>query len=74
MAGVDGGTRRFGGQAGIGNAVVGLFALGVPNNGLGSIDFYSLLKSRVRRVVLLATGLVNFCARRSRTRSQTAVQ
>ena len=43
---VLGGTSLFGGRGGIPNTIIGLFVLGVLNNGLDHIDIDSFLKSR----------------------------
>ena len=41
---VVGGTSLFGGRGGIGNTIVGLFVLGVLNNGLDHVQIDSFLK------------------------------
>ena len=41
---VVGGTSLFGGRGGIGNTIVGLFVLGVLNNGLDHVNIDSFLK------------------------------
>ncbi len=51
---VVGGTSLFGGQGGIGNTIVGLFVLGVLNNGLDHVQIDSFLKILIRGLILLA--------------------
>ena len=51
---VVGGTSLFGGQGGIGNTIVGLFVLGVLNNGLDHVEIDSFLKILIRGLILLA--------------------
>ena len=50
---VVGGTSLFGGQGGIGNTIIGLFVLGVLNNGLDHINIDSFLKILIRGLILL---------------------
>jgi ribose transport system permease protein len=69
---VVGGTSLFGGQGGIGNTIVGLFVLGVLNNGLDHIRIDSFLKILIRGLILLAALIVNVYAQRMRTRAATA--
>ena len=64
---VVGGTSLFGGQGGIGNTVVGLFVLGVLNNGLDHVRIDSFLKILIRGVILLLALIVNVYAQRLRT-------
>ncbi|HXQ41476.1 MAG TPA: ABC transporter permease [Candidatus Udaeobacter sp.] len=63
---VVGGTSLFGGQGGIPNTVVGLFVLGVLNNGLDHINIDSFLKILIRGLILLAALIVNVYAQRLR--------
>ncbi len=69
---VVGGTSLFGGQGGIGNTVVGLFVLGVLNNGLDHVRIDSFLKILIRGVILLLALIVNVYAQRLRTRDATS--
>ncbi len=57
----------FGGQGGIGNTIVGLFVLGVLNNGLDHVSIDSFLKILIRGLILLAALIVNVYAQRLRT-------
>jgi ribose transport system permease protein len=66
---VVGGTSLFGGQGGIPNTIVGLFVLGVLNNGLDHVDIDSFLKILIRGLILLAALIINVYAQR--LRSQT---
>jgi len=66
---VVGGTSLFGGQGGIPNTVVGLFVLGVLNNGLDHINIDSFLKILIRGLILLAALIVNVYAQRLRAES-----
>jgi len=68
---VVGGTSLFGGQGGIGNTIVGLFVLGVLNNGLDHIRIDSFLKILIRGLILLLALIVNVYAQRMRTRAAT---
>jgi len=63
---VVGGTSLFGGQGGIGNTIVGLFVLGVLNNGLDHVNIDSFLKILIRGLILLAALIVNVYAQRLR--------
>jgi len=63
---VVGGTSLFGGQGGIPNTIVGLFVLGVLNNGLDHIDIDSFLKILIRGLILLAALIINVYAQRLR--------
>src|SRR5437016_12354500 len=47
---VVGGTSLFGGRGGIGNTIVGLFVLGVLNNGLDYIKIHMFKKIIIHRV------------------------
>ncbi len=69
---VVGGTSLFGGQGGIGNTVVGLFVLGVLNNGLDHVRIDSFLKILIRGLILLLALIVNVYAQRLRTRAATS--
>ena len=64
---VVGGTSLFGGRGGIGNTIVGLFVLGVLNNGLDYVKIDSFLKILIRGVILLAALIINVYAERLRT-------
>jgi ribose transport system permease protein len=64
---VVGGTSLFGGQGGIGNTVIGLFVLGVLNNGLDHVDIDSFLKILIRGLILLIALVINVYAQRMRT-------
>src|SRR4051812_32719606 len=66
---VVGGTSLFGGQGGMGNTVVGLFVLGILNNGLDHINIDSFLKILIRGLVLLAALAINVYAQRMRSPS-----
>ena len=68
---VVGGTSLFGGQGGIGNTIVGLFVLGVLNNGLDHIRIDSFLKILIRGLILLLALVVNVYAQQMRTRAAT---
>jgi len=63
---VVGGTSLFGGRGGIGNTIVGLFVLGVLNNGLDHVDIDSFLKILIRGLILLAALIINVYAQRLR--------
>jgi ribose transport system permease protein len=63
---VVGGTSLFGGRGGIGNTIVGLFVLGVLNNGLDHVRIDSFLKILIRGVILLAALVINVYAQRLR--------
>ena len=69
---VVGGTSLFGGQGGIGNTIVGLFVLGVLNNGLDHVKIDSFLKILIRGLILLLALIVNVYAQRLRSRSAVA--
>jgi ribose transport system permease protein len=69
---VVGGTSLFGGQGGIGNTVIGLFVLGVLNNGLDHVRIDSFLKILIRGLILLAALVINVYAQRLRTRRAPA--
>ena len=59
---VVGGTSLFGGRGGIGNTIVGLFVLGVLNNGLDYVKIDSFLKILIRGVILLVALVINIYA------------
>lgn len=61
---VVGGTSLFGGQGGIPNTIIGLFVLGVLNNGLDHIRIDSFLKVLIRGLILLAALIINVYAQR----------
>jgi ribose transport system permease protein len=63
---VVGGTSLFGGRGGIANTIIGLFVLGVLNNGLDHIDIDSFLKVLIRGLILLAALVINVYAQRLR--------
>jgi ribose transport system permease protein len=65
---VVGGTSLFGGQGGIGNTIIGLFVLGVLNNGLDHIRIDSFLKILIRGLILLVALVINVYAQRLRTK------
>ena len=58
----------MGGRGGIGNTIVGLFVLGVLNNGLDYVKIDSFLKILIRGLILLIALIINVyaerCARR----------
>jgi ribose transport system permease protein len=66
---VVGGTSLFGGRGGIGNTIVGLFVLGVLNNGLDHVNIDSFLKILIRGLILLAALIINVYAQRLRARA-----
>jgi ribose transport system permease protein len=63
---VVGGTSLFGGRGGIGNTIVGLFVLGVLNNGLDHVNIDSFLKILIRGLILLVALIINVYAQRLR--------
>ena len=63
---VVGGTSLFGGRGGIGNTIVGLFVLGVLNNGLDHVKIDSFLKILIRGLILLAALIINVYAQNVR--------
>jgi Branched-chain amino acid transport system / permease component len=68
---VVGGTSLFGGRGGIGNTIVGLFVLGVLNNGLDYVKIDSFLKILIRGLILLIALIINLrrtAARRAQSR------
>jgi ribose transport system permease protein len=69
---VVGGTSLFGGQGGIPNTIVGLFVLGVLNNGLDHINIDSFLKILIRGLILLAALIINVYAQRLRAAAPLA--
>jgi ribose transport system permease protein len=64
---VVGGTSLFGGRGGIANTLVGLFVLGVLNNGLDHVNIDSFLKILIRGLILLAALVINVYAERLRS-------
>lgn len=64
---VVGGTSLFGGQGSIGNTIIGLFVLGVLNNGLDHVSIDSFLKVLIRGLILLAALVINVYAQRLRS-------
>src|SRR5664279_4160368 len=66
---VVGGTSLFGGRGGIGNTIVGLFVLGVLNNGLDHVNIDSFLKILIRGVILLIALVINVYAQRLRAQA-----
>ncbi|TXL75193.1 ABC transporter permease [Vineibacter terrae] len=66
---VVGGTSLFGGRGGIGNTIVGLFVLGVLNNGLDHVNIDSFLKILIRGLILLLALIINVYAQRLRETS-----
>ena len=68
---VVGGTSLFGGQGGIGNTLVGLFVLGVLNNGLDHVNIDSFLKILIRGLILLAALIINVYAQRLKSLPET---
>jgi ribose transport system permease protein len=69
---VVGGTSLFGGRGGIGNTIVGLFVLGVLNNGLDHVNIDSFLKILIRGLILLAALIINVYAERLRAQRVVA--
>ncbi|MFI5016017.1 MAG: ABC transporter permease [Hyphomicrobiales bacterium] len=68
---VVGGTSLFGGRGGIGNTIVGLFVLGVLNNGLDHVhEIDSFLKILIRGLILLAALVINVYAQRLRATAE----
>ena len=65
---VVGGTSLFGGRGGIPNTILGLFVLGVLNNGLDHIDIDSFLKILIRGLILLLALVINVYAQKLRER------
>lgn len=65
---VVGGTSLFGGRGGIMNTIIGLFVLGVLNNGLDHVDIDSFLKVLIRGLILLMALVINVYAERLRLR------
>ena len=59
--------QPFGGQGGIGNTIIGLVVLGVPNNGLDHINIDSFLKILIRGLMLLTALIINVYAQRMRS-------
>jgi ribose transport system permease protein len=69
---VVGGTSLFGGRGGIGNTILGLFVLGVLNNGLDHVNIDSFLKILIRGLILLAALIINVYAEKLRTATRGA--
>jgi ribose transport system permease protein len=63
---VVGGTSLFGGRGGIGNTIIGLFVLGVLNNGLDHVNIDSFLKILIRGLILLIALVINVYAQKLR--------
>ena len=63
---VVGGTSLFGGRGGIGNTIIGLFVLGVLNNGLDYVKIDSFLKILIRGLILLIALVINIYAEKLR--------
>jgi ribose transport system permease protein len=68
---VVGGTSLFGGRGGIGNTIVGLFVLGVLNNGLDHLQIDPFFKILIRGLILLAALVINVYAQRLRSQSES---
>jgi ribose transport system permease protein len=66
---VVGATSLFGGRGGIPNTILGLFVLGVLNNGLDHIDIDSFLKILIRGLILLLALVINVYAQKLRQRA-----
>jgi hypothetical protein len=56
-------------RGGIGNTIVGLFVLGVLNNGLDHVNIDSFLKILIRGLILPAALIINVYAQRLRERA-----
>jgi ribose transport system permease protein len=69
---VVGGTSLFGGQGGIGNTIIGLFVLGILNNGFDHVRIVSFLKILTRGLILLIALIINVYAQPLRA-SRSAV-
>jgi ribose transport system permease protein len=67
---VVGGTSLFGGRGGIGNTIVGLFVLGVLNNGLDHLQIDPFFKILIRGLILLIALVINVYAQRLRSQSE----
>jgi ribose transport system permease protein len=63
---VVGGTSLFGGRGGIGNTIIGLFVLGVLNNGLDHVQIDPFFKILIRGLILLAALVINVYAQKLR--------
>jgi ribose transport system permease protein len=68
---VVGGTSLFGGRGGIGNTIIGLFVLGVLNNGLDHVQIDSFLKILIRGLILLIALIINVYAQNLRSSQAT---
>ena len=64
---VVGGTSLFGGRGCIGNTILGLFVLGVLNNGLDYVKIDSFLKILIRGLILLLALVINVYAEKLRS-------
>ena len=69
---VVGGTSLFGGRGGIGNTIIGLFVLGVLNNGLDHVQIDPFLKVLIRGLILLIALIINVYAQRLRESAKAA--
>ena len=56
-------------RGGIPNTIVGLFVLGVLNNGLDHVNIDSFLKILIRGLILLAALVINVYAQQLRERT-----
>jgi ribose transport system permease protein len=63
---VVGGTSLFGGRGGIGNTIIGLFVLGVLNNGLDHVQIDPFFKILIRGLILLTALVINVYAQKMR--------
>ncbi len=63
---VVGGTSLFGGRGGIGNTIIGLFVLGVLNNGLDHVQIDPFFKILIRGLILLTALVINVYAQKLR--------
>jgi ribose transport system permease protein len=63
---VVGGTSLFGGRGGIGNTIIGLFVLGVLNNGLDHVQIDPFFKIFIRGLILLTALVINVYAQKLR--------
>ena len=67
---VVGGTSLFGGRGGIPNTIIGLFVLGVLNNGLDHVQIDPFFKILIRGLILFAALAINVYAQRLRSQSE----
>jgi ribose transport system permease protein len=63
---VVGGTSLFGGRGGIGNTIIGLFVLGVLNNGLDHVQIDPFFKILIGGLILLTALVINVYAQKMR--------